>query len=78
MDVIAVGIEDLSYRFEPSEIHSVRNKVSLNMEFVCNVIFALETVLEILAKGLIMEKGTYLRSKWNFLNIVVIVARLRI
>ena len=75
IDVIAVGIEDLSYRIEPEEAHNLRNEISFYLEFGCNVFFAVETMLEILSKGLILEKGTYLRSKWNILNIVVIVAR---
>ena len=75
VDVIAVGIEDLSYRIESHEATNLRNTISSRLEFACNIFFSVETILEILSKGLILEKGTYLRSKWNILNIIVIISR---
>jgi len=42
------------------------------VDFIFLVIFAIEMVIKMLASGLIMHKGAYLRSGWNWLDFVVV------
>ena len=44
------------------------------MRLVFLVIYTVEMVVKVLAKGFIMDRYTYLRNPWNWLDFIVIVS----
>ncbi|XP_048877532.1 voltage-dependent L-type calcium channel subunit alpha-1D-like isoform X2 [Brienomyrus brachyistius] len=44
-----------------------------SVEYVFLVIFTIETFMKIIADGLVLHKGAYVRSGWNMLDFVIVV-----
>lgn len=43
------------------------------MEYVFLVIFTVETVLKIVAYGLVLHPSAYIRNGWNLLDFIIVV-----
>lgn len=46
------------------------------VEYVFTLAFTIEAAVKIIAMGFIMDKGTYLRDPWNWLDFIVVVMSL--
>ncbi|KAL4110193.1 hypothetical protein PRIC1_001886 [Phytophthora ramorum] len=46
------------------------------MEVAFTIIFTVEMVIKIIARGLVLHKGAYLRSGWNVLDCVIVISSL--
>lgn len=46
------------------------NRISIGLEILCNCTFGIEMMLKSIAFGLVFEKNTYLREKWNVVNLI--------
>ena len=44
------------------------------VEIVLNIFFDIECIFEIIAKGFILDKGAYLRNRWNVLDFFIVIA----
>ena len=54
----------------------MRVVVSNYLDLTSTIIFTLEAVVKIVSLGIILEKGTYLRDSWNFLDFFIVVSTL--
>ena len=50
-----------------------RNELLATSEYFFTISFLVECVLKVLAMGLIMGEGAYLRDGWNWLDFIVVV-----
>ena len=50
-----------------------QNAVPEHIEYIFTVIYTIEAILKILARGFILEKFSFLRDAWNWLDFIVIV-----
>jgi len=71
--LVAMAIHDYSYRLtEEESSHIAINKTSFYLELICDIFFVIETILSIVAKGLV-EVSTQINSSEqtiNFTNIL--------
>ena len=58
---------------QPLSTKSTLNKVVEDSEIYFLVLFTIEMLLKMVAYGLIMHKGAYLRDSWSWLDFVVVV-----
>jgi hypothetical protein len=75
LDVVALALDDYSFRLKREKAHTLRNTLSYNLELVANIFFSTEVVLGFLSLGVILEPNTYLRGKWRFCNFLIVVSR---
>ncbi len=54
-----------------NQFHEIMMKMNLYRCFF-TIIYSLEAIIKMLAKGLIMHEFTYLRDAWNWLDFIVI------
>jgi hypothetical protein len=64
------------YDYENPKSNSFRNKIVLYAEPLFTVVFTLEAVMKVIAQGFILDKNTYLRLAWNWLDFVVVLTSL--
>jgi hypothetical protein len=69
---ILLGIVD----YENPDKNSARNLIVKYAEYFFIVIFAGEAFLKIVGLGFILNKNTYLRDPWNWLDFIVVVTGL--
>ena len=55
-------------------MHKILFSFLLPFRYVFLGIYTMECVVKILARGLIINKFTYLRDAWNWLDFVVIIS----
>jgi hypothetical protein len=60
INVIAYCIFDYSVRIFDN--WPLINHVSVSIEIICNIVYSVDMVLQVVAMGLLFERGTYLRS----------------
>lgn len=61
------------YRVEMSEKHGLINPTFyVSVGFIC--IFSIEFIIKVLADGLIFTPNAYLRSSWNFIDLIVLIS----
>ncbi len=63
-----------SYDYNDPNSLSKRNKILDIIGTILTVLFTLEGLSKVLAHGFIFHKRAYLRSGWNWLDFIVIVA----
>ena len=51
-----------------------QNRLNADLEFFFTTVFTIECVCKVVAEGFIMHRNSYLRSGWNMLDFVVVVA----
>ena len=56
---------------EPSDAPIVVISNALDLFFI--IFFALETLIKVIANGLVFEKGSYLRESWNQLDFFIVI-----
>ena len=44
-----------------------------NFDLVVNIIFMIEFLIKIVAKGFVIDKGSYLRDNWNRLDLGILI-----
>lgn len=59
--------------YDPINNNSIRNIISLSADIFFQVVFTLEMLLKIFAKGLLLHKNAYLRSYWNMLDAFIVM-----
>lgn len=69
LNSIFLGISD----YENPDDDSFRNNLVSFAEPFFIVIFAVECILKVIALGFILQKGTYLREAWNWLDFFVVL-----
>ena len=50
-----------------------RDKIINKINYIINILFSLEMLIKILAKGLILHKFTYLRNGWNIIDCFICI-----
>jgi len=58
--------------YDPLDLDSPRNYIISISEIVFQVIFTLEMLLKVFAKGLILHRFSYMRDYWNILDCVIV------
>ena len=58
------------------KVYSWRNAMNLYSENVFTGIFTVEMLLKMIAMGVIVHKGAYLRDMWNWLDFIVVLSGL--
>lgn len=58
----------------PDPSKSVRNQISAVASPIFTVLFTLECVIKVIAMGFVLDKGSYLRDAWNWLDFVVVIS----
>jgi len=51
---------------------SIQIKTSENMDIVLNILFLFELIIKVVAMGLFMDSGTYIRETWNQLDAFIV------
>jgi len=69
---ITLAITDYQGRLDPNYI-SPREKEMQFIEYVLTVIFIMEFLLKVLARGFVVHPKSYLRNYWNVLDFIVVV-----
>jgi hypothetical protein len=72
---LMLGFMDYTY-IEGSGEKPLGNMLVDNSEILFTVFFTFECFVKIMALGLVMGKGGYLRDIWNWLDFIVVVAAL--
>ena len=62
------------YDYNDRAAKSSYNQALRTIGNAINFVFILEAALKIIAMGFIMQKGSYLRSIWNFIDLLVAVS----
>ena len=65
-----------AYDYTDRENKGKLNQVLNMFEPVFVILFAIESVLKIIGMGFIMEKNSYLRDSWNWLDFIVVITGL--
>jgi hypothetical protein len=68
-----LGFMDYTY-VEGNSEKPIGNSLVDDTETVFTVCFSVECLVKIMALGLVMSKGCYLRDMWNWLDFLVVVA----
>jgi len=59
---LKLGVDSYLSKLPPD---SVEIRVSEDIDIVLNVLFLLELLIKVVAMGLFMDKGSYIRESWN-------------
>lgn len=78
-NTVCLAIED--YRpgsvdhttYSPDPTKSVYNAFTAQADYYNIAVFATEMVLKIIAMGFFVDKGSYLRDAWNWLDFIVVI-----
>jgi len=79
---VTLGLTDYSLgsidpnTMEPLASSTWRNQIPVSSEIIFLVLFTLEFMLKVIGRGFFMDKGSYLRDGWNWLDFVVVVSGL--
>ena len=57
---------------DPTDEHSPKAKAVRICNIILTTVFTIEMTMKIITLGLILHKGSYLRSSWNILDIVLV------
>jgi len=52
-----------------------KSGIIVYFEYLFSLLFILEFLLKIIAKGFVMDDNTYLKNSWNVLDFIVVVSR---
>lgn len=69
---VTMAIYDYSDRNSLTEYNQILDVISL----ISTVIFSIEAVLSIIAKGLVINRNAYLRTGWGVLDFIVVISGL--
>ncbi|CAH1784487.1 unnamed protein product [Owenia fusiformis] len=61
---------------DPLDANSARNKILNNFDIFFTTVFTIEIIIKIIAYGLILHKGSFCRSAFNLLDILVVTVSL--
>ena len=50
-----------------------RDEIITKIFYIINILFSLEMIIKILAKGLIFHKYSYLRNGWNIIDFIICI-----
>ena len=53
--------------------NSIPSRVSFYIDIVFNILFAFEMIFKVIAMGLVMDNGSYLRESWNRLDFFIVI-----
>ena len=74
LNLIAFEIYDHSFRIYG--IVPLKNDICRNiLEMACYIFYSLDVLLNLIAKGMILDKGTYLRHAWNVFFLILLILR---
>lgn len=82
LNSITLGLSDYSLdhidptTMEPLPTSTWRNEVPARTELLFTVLFTLEFALKVVGRGFFLDKGSYLRDGWNWLDFTVVVSGL--
>ena len=62
------------YDYNDRQANSAYNQALRTIGNAINFVFILEAILKIMAMGFIMQQGSYLRSIWNFIDLLVAIS----
>lgn len=71
MSSIKLGSDTLESRFEKESMYFV---ISNNVDKFFNFAFIIEMVIKLIALGLCMDQGSYLRESWNQLDFFIVIS----
>lgn len=74
LNSVCLGMMD--YTWEGEEPKPLGNRLVDNTELLFTFFFTVECVVKIVATGLILEDGCYLRDLWNWLDFTVVLTAL--
>jgi hypothetical protein len=57
-----------------SGVSEIFDRVSNLIDFSFNILFIVEMVVKIVAEGLVMDRGSYLRDSWNSLDFFIVMS----
>ena len=66
---LVLSMYDYSDRDSDSSYNKVLEKIQLSF----TVIFTVESILKIIAMGFVLQKNSYLRDGWNFIDFIVVL-----
>lgn len=69
LNCVALGV----YTPHPNRDSNLTNDYLEKIEYFFLIVFTLECFMKIIAYGLIMHSGAYLRSGWNLLDFIIVV-----
>ena len=69
MSSIKLGSDTLESRFEKESMYFV---ISNNVDKFFNFAFIIEMVIKLIALGLCMDQGSYLRESWSWLLFLIL------
>jgi Ion transport protein len=72
---VLLATRDLSFRVN-NPIPYWRTSLQFIADAIFTLLFTVELLLKVIAQGLVLEKGTYLRDVWNVMDFVVVVTGL--
>jgi hypothetical protein len=72
--ILANSISLALYDYNDRDSNGSKNKILDKMNVAYTIIFTIEAVMKMIAKGLIIHKDSYLRSGWNIIDIVVVIS----
>ncbi|CAK89639.1 unnamed protein product (macronuclear) [Paramecium tetraurelia] len=72
INVAAVCAYDYQSRIESEDYE--RNRICTTLEIVCNTLFGLECLGQIIVQGFVFGKNTYLKSWWNIANFATFIS----
>jgi len=77
-NTVQLGILDYTYMNFPERFEKKPfvNQFVESTEGIFTALYTLECVLKVIAMGLIIKKGCYLRDGWNWLDFLVVVTAL--
>lgn len=69
--LIAASVNMLAFCLNSENSQSdTLHRISIGLEIICNCAFGLEIILKSIAYGFVLEPNTYLREKWNVINVI--------
>lgn len=73
---IFLGIIDYTWDKSSGKPKPFGNQLTDRSEIFFTISFTCESVIKIIATGLILEQGSYLRDAWNWLDFTVVITAL--
>ena len=64
------------YDYKDGDSETRYNKVLDRIGEAFSIIFAIESLLKVLAQGFVLSKKSYLRDPWNILDFIIVLAGL--
>jgi hypothetical protein len=61
------------YDYSDRESLTLHNQIIDKMNFIFTIIYTVEALLKIIAKGFVLHRYAYLREVWNCIDFIVVV-----